>query len=104
MQKDPIELEKHRLERYHSFAKTYHIQDFELFVELYDIDELSAFMPTVPTEKEMYILNELIGTMGTPGYMDYEKSNNTFELIMQWREQTGNYGDFQVNPDLHNSK
>ena len=101
MQKDPLALEKHRLERYVSFSKAYQIQDFDIFVELYDIDELAIFMPIVPSEKEIQIFNELIGTIGTPGYMDYEKSNNTFELIMQWREKTGNYGSFQVNPDLN---
>ena len=94
MKKSPLELEKHRIERYRNFASLYKLPDekFEQFVELYEVDELESFMPPQPNRKERQIFRELIGVRGTEGYMDYIKSNNTFELIMQWQEQTGNFG------------
>ncbi len=52
---------------------------------------LQAFMPIVPTEKEKQVFNELIGVTGVEGYLDHRKAHNTFELIMLWREQTGNW-------------
>ncbi|MCU0355452.1 MAG: hypothetical protein MUD08_17195 [Cytophagales bacterium] len=70
------------------FCETYGITDIETFEKLYEIDEIAIFMPPVPTEREKKTLQELIGTEGvTYGFMDYVKSNNTFELIMQWREK-----------------
>jgi hypothetical protein len=73
------------------FCKAYEIQDMESLDRLYEIDELILFLPPQPTDSEKRILQELIGLQGeTYGYMDWVKSNNTFELIMQWREQTGN--------------
>jgi len=88
----PFELEKHRLDRYRAFAETYGISDFETLVRLYDIDDLEAFLPPQPTAEEKMTLNALIGLRGVEGYMDYVKSNHTFELIMQWQERTGNQG------------
>ncbi|MCI4669061.1 MAG: hypothetical protein MRZ79_13080 [Bacteroidia bacterium] len=95
MKKSPLELEKHRLERYRNFALLYKLPEekFEQFVALYEISELEAFMTPEPTLKERQIFSELIGVQGVAGYMDYIKSNNTFELIMQWQEQTGNFGN-----------
>lgn len=89
--KHPFELEKHRLDRYKAFAERYGISDLETFVELYEIDELEGFLPPEPSDTEKSVLNELVGVKGTAGYMDYVKSNHTFELIMQWQEQTGNH-------------
>lgn len=87
----PFELEKHRIEQYLAFADLYEIQNTETFVSLYEIDELLAFLPHNPTGPEKSALNQLIGVKGTSGYMDYVKSNHTFELIMQWQEMTGNH-------------
>ena len=95
MKELPLEFEKPRLPQYRNFATLYDVPDeqFEMFVGLYDIDELQAFMPPAPTPNERAIFKQLMGVQGEKGYMDYVKSNNTFELIMQWREQTGNYGE-----------
>ncbi|MEO0895851.1 MAG: hypothetical protein AAFY71_05605 [Bacteroidota bacterium] len=94
MGKSSLELEKHRLARYKKFAELYKLPEekFEQFVELYEIDELQSFLPPNPSQKERQILSELIGVKGIQGYMDWVKSNNTFELIMQWQEGTGNFG------------
>jgi hypothetical protein len=74
-----------------SFLQNYAIADVEALEKLYELDELILFLPMQPTDKEKQALQMLIGTIGeTYGYMDYVKSNNTFELIMQWRETTGN--------------
>lgn len=88
----PFDLEKHRIDRYRAFAKAYTIRDFETLVRLYEIDDLEAFLPPQPSAVERATLNELIGVKGVEGYMDYVKSNHTFELIMQWQERTGNQG------------
>lgn len=73
------------------FYQTYEIQDAELFSSLYDIDELILFLPSQPTQAEKKALQQISGVQGvTYGYIDWIKSNNTFELIMQWRERTGN--------------
>jgi hypothetical protein len=72
------------------FCEIYGIEDIERFSELYEIDEIVLFLPPNPTDAEKQALQELVGLEGvTYGFMDYVKSNNTFELIMQWREQTG---------------
>ncbi len=74
-----------------TFFNSYDIEDIEAFSELYEIDELVLFLPQNPTPAEKKVLQELLGLRGvTYGYMDWVKSNNTFELIMQWREKTGN--------------
>lgn len=90
---NPISLESHRIERYRNFATLYEIKEsnFDTFVGLYDIDDLLSFMPQTPSTKEKQILNELIGVTGVEGYLDHRKAHNTFELIMLWREQTGNW-------------
>ena len=69
----------------------YEIEDIEAFSRLYEVDELVLFLPQNPTQAEKEVLQELVGLQGvTYGYMDWVKTNNTFELIMQWRERTGN--------------
>jgi hypothetical protein len=73
------------------FCEAYGIVDTRLFNQLYEIDEVILFMPLQPSPREKEALQSLLGVQGeTYGYMDYVKSNNTFELIMQWRELTGN--------------
>jgi hypothetical protein len=86
-----LEIEKPRLAQYRNFCERYEIDNFELFVALYDISEIESFMPPHPDPAEKQALNELVGTTGVAGYMDYIKSNNTFELIMQWQEKTGSH-------------
>ena len=88
----PFDLEKHRLPRYQAFAERYGISDLETLVRLYEIDDLETFLPAQPTALERATLDTLIGVRGVEGYMDYVKSNHTFELIMQWQERTGNQG------------
>ncbi len=73
------------------FCKAYGIDDPASIARLYEWDEIILFLPPYPTEFEKRAFHQLLGVQGeTYGYMDYVKSNNTFELIMQWREQTGN--------------
>jgi hypothetical protein len=74
------------------FCQSYGIKNAEQFDMLYEIDEVVLFLPPQPTETEKEALMEVVGAQSvTYGYMDYQKSNNTFELIMQWREKTGNW-------------
>jgi len=74
------------------FCQAYGIKNAGQFEQLYEIDEVVLFLPLNPTETEKAALLEVIGVQGvTYGYMDYQKSGNTFELIMQWREKTGNW-------------
>jgi hypothetical protein len=78
-------------ESHQRFCEAYGIADTALFIKLYELDEIMLFMPPHPSLGEKEALQSLIGVQGeTYGYMDYVKSNNTFELIMQWREMTGN--------------
>jgi hypothetical protein len=88
--------DQHHLEKYIQFFEKWELQDFENFVKYYDIYELTAFLPPNPSSKEKETLKNLIGTTTESGYLDYQKSNNTFELIMQWREKTGNFGDDNI--------
>jgi hypothetical protein len=70
------------------FCTTYGITDVATFDKLYEVEEIALFLPPHPTDAEKKALQELIGINGvTYGYMDYVKSNNTFELIMQWKEK-----------------
>jgi hypothetical protein len=70
------------------FYEAYGITDIIAFTRLYEVEELVLFLPPAPTDPEKQALQELIGVQGvTYGYMDYVKSNNTFELIMQWKEK-----------------
>lgn len=78
--------ETHRISRYRTFARLYDIQQFDLFVSLYDIDELMSLMPTNPTHEQKHTLNDLIGVTASSSYLDYEKSNNTFTLVRNWQE------------------
>lgn len=73
------------------FCKKYGIENAQEIEALYEIAELTAFMPAQPSLEEQKALQDLIGVRGESGYLDYAKSNNTFELIMQWRERTGNF-------------
>lgn len=73
------------------FCENYGIRDKEKLDNLYEINELILFMPPKPTDFEKQTFVELLGLTGVEGYMDYLKSNNTFELVMQWREKTGNF-------------
>ena len=86
-----LDIEAPRLHRYRNFTEKYGIEDFEQFVALYDVDELSRFLPEHPSAAEKVALAELVGVKGEVGYIDYRKSNHTFELIMQWQEKTGNF-------------
>lgn len=102
-----LEIEKPRLDRYRTFAERYEVEDFEKFVAFYDVDELARFMPPYPSDEDKAALKEVMGATGEVGYIDYRKSNNTFELIMQWQEKTGKYeqnaifftSDDEQNPD-----
>ena len=88
--------ENHRIAQYRRFQQAYDIPEasFESFVQLYDIDDLEAFLPANPSNKEKHSLHTLIGVQGVrSGYMDWVKSGHTFELIMQWQELTGNHGN-----------
>ncbi len=87
---DPFKNDRHHIDMYKSFAEEWHISDLESLVKYYDIYELRTFLPETPTQAEKQTLGDLIGVTTPSGYMDYQKSNNTFELIMQWREKTGN--------------
>jgi hypothetical protein len=74
------------------FIDNYGITDVATFTRLYELEELILFLPPNPSPEEKTALQQLVGTLGEGhGYMDYVKSNNTFELIMQWREKTGNF-------------
>lgn len=72
------------------FYQVYEINDPQKIESLYEINELLIFLPPKPTTHEKQVFHELIGVKGESGYLDYDKSNNTFELLMQWREKTNN--------------
>lgn len=82
----------HHLDKYKAFQDLYDIDDLEKLVKLYDIYELVSFLPPSPTPKQKEVLNQLIGVTSESGYMDFTRSTNTFELIMRWQEETGNFG------------
>lgn len=81
-----------RLDRYHQLADKWAIEDFDRLVELYDVDQLQQALPPEPNEEDRKTLNRLIGVTGEAGYIDQIKSGNTFELIMQFQENTGRFG------------
>ncbi len=84
--------EHHRQHRYEAFCALYNIRDVALFTSLYDIDDLERFLPLSPTPADQQALQQLVGITGNDdGYMDYAKSQNAFELILQWQELTGNH-------------
>jgi hypothetical protein len=88
---EELKHDQHHLDKYRAFCDLYGIEDFVQFVRLYDIYELVSFLPAQPTEAEKRLLNELNGAVAESGYLDYQRSTNTFELIMQWQERTGNF-------------
>jgi hypothetical protein len=89
-----IENEAHRMDQYMDFCARYGISNWQDVVQLYDVDDLERFLPLQPTALEKQALSELVGITGIKGgYMDYEKAQNTFELVMQWQERTGNHGN-----------
>ncbi len=73
------------------FCERYGLTDPQKIVQLYEVEELIRYLPIQPSPTERKALQTLIGTEGVSGYMDYIRSGNTFELIMQWREATGNF-------------
>ncbi len=87
----------HHLDKYKAFCALYGIEDLVQFVKLYDIFELVSFLPAQPTEEEKRILHELIGVQNESGYLDYQRSTNTFELIMQWQERLQRF-DYHTLP------
>ncbi len=88
--------DRHHLDAYEQFAQRYEVQDFEQLVRLYDVYELTAFLPPQPDAAQKVLFNELVGVQRESGYLDYARSTNTFELIMQWQERTGQF--FQPMP------
>jgi len=85
--------DQHHINDYKRFSEKWGGLDLTKLVTYYDIYELTAFLPPNPSDKEKEILQKLIGTTSPSGYLDYQKSNNTFELIMQWREMSDNLGN-----------
>lgn len=94
--KENIKHDLYHLEKYKAFCDLYEIEDVEEFVKLYDIFELVSFLPAQPTQEEKNTLQELVGVVNESGYMDYQRSTNTFELIMQWQEKLGQFGHYQL--------
>lgn len=80
-------------EQYETFCQLYEIDQVDLVEELYEIDTLISFLPSQPSEADKKNLQKLVGTTQESGYWDYQRSNNTLELIMQWRESTQNFGE-----------
>ena len=78
---------------YALFCQQWNIDDIKKVEEMYHLEDLKAFLPDEPTEKDKIALNSVLGASfdNFYGYMDYQKSTNTFELIMQWREKTGKF-------------
>lgn len=83
--------DKDRLPLYWDFCQRYEVEDYRTLIRLYDITELNSFLPPEPSEQEKRCLRQLIGTQAASGYLDYARSTNTFELLMQWQETTGRW-------------
>lgn len=83
--------ETHRLSRYQTFAKLYSVKNIDLLMQLYDVDELMKLMPLNPSIKQKRAFNDLLGVRGASGYLDYQKSNNTFEIVTRWLEKTSDH-------------
>ncbi len=94
--RENIKHDLYHLDKYKAFCALYNIIDVENFVKLYDIFELVSFLPAHPTEAEKEALQELVGVMNDSGYLDYQRSTNTFELIMQWQEKLGTFGYYNL--------
>ncbi len=71
------------------FCKKWSIDDVKKILQVYHLEELKEFLPKQPNEKDKIILNSILEKSfdNFYGYMDYQKSKNTFELIMKWREK-----------------
>lgn len=82
-----------QIAKYQFFCELYEIPFTEEFVRLYEIEELMAFLPPNPTQEQKTVFKNLIGVESESIYVDYQKSTNTFELLMQWQEQTNSFGD-----------
>ncbi|MCU0450504.1 MAG: hypothetical protein MUC97_11790 [Bernardetiaceae bacterium] len=93
----PLPHDQHHLDKYRAFCELYGITNLTEFVRLYDIYELTCFLPAQPTEAQKLALQAVLGAMAESGYLDYQRSNNTFELIMQWQERTGNFDQHALN-------
>ena len=78
---------------YAPFCEKWEIENVEKVEKLYDLESLKAFLPEHPTEEDKAALQSVLGAGFDHfyGYIDYQKSTNTFELIMQWREKTGKF-------------
>ena len=96
---DPKEFphDRDRLPLYEDFCQRYGIQDYRTVIKLYDVDELNSFLPTEPSQEDRQALQKLVGVQSSSGYVDYARSTNTFELIMQWQEKTGNWFDQKLD-------
>lgn len=97
--KNALHHERLRLKDYERFANLYSIPDeqFRLFVHLYDIDELSANMPEYPTVQQREALQKVLGAEGISAYLDYYKTANTFELVMQWQEELDDFSRHAIS-------
>lgn len=71
---------------YRTFAKLYGITKLDVLVSLYEVETLLQFLPLKPSPKEKTLLNSLLGVKDDYSYTDYERSNNTFELIRRFQE------------------
>ena len=78
---------------YTLFCQRWNIEDVKKVEDMYHLEDLKAFLPDEPTKEDTLALNSVLGASfdNFYGYMDYQKSTNTFELIMQWREKTGKF-------------
>ncbi len=96
---DPKEFpnDRDRLPLYEDFCQRYGIRDYSTVIKLYDVDELNSFLPPKPSQEDRQALQNLIGVQSSSGYVDYARSTNTFELIMQWQEKTGNWFDQKLD-------
>jgi hypothetical protein len=78
---------------YAAFAEAYGIEDLQQLVQLYDIHELRMALPQQPTTEQAQALRSCLGATGNAVYLDYYRSNNTFELIMQYHEAVDSQWD-----------
>lgn len=77
---------KNDYSNYRTFARLYGITQLDVLVTLYEVETLLQFLPLNPSPKEKSLLNGLIGVKDDLSYTDYERSNNTFELIRRFQE------------------
>lgn len=97
MEQDPeLVNDQHHLAKYEAFCTLYGIEEVKTVVKMYDIYELVSFLPAFPSESDKEALQGIIGASAASGYMDYARSTNTFELIMQWQEKTGKFDQHAI--------